>query len=350
MAVSSETVNYTALTSTTLHKWSKTLEDQISKTNALLFLLMKTRNAYEKLTSIGDRMAMPLMYELGTADSYSGYDVLDTTPMDGITAAFYDWRQASIPIAISGDEELKNAGEQRIISLLKAKTQQAEMGLKEFFNRRLLQGAGGSTITTAYSSGVNGSSFIDPLPLLVKYDPTSSTTIGNINQATYSWWQNQKLNSAATTFAGFLKDLRKLHNDCSKGPGGSPDLHVTDQNTYELYEAALAAMHRNTSYEKADIPFANILFRGKPVVWDEYVPDVAGDSATQSTTSGSWFMLNTQYIGVKVHADRNFATTPFIKPENQDAKVAHVLWYGGIGVSNRRKQGVAGSIDTTITS
>jgi len=36
--------------------------------------------------------------------------------------------------------------------------------------------------------------------------------------------------------------------------------------------------------------------------------------------------------------------------KSQDAKTAHILWYGGIGISNRRKQGVMGGIDTTLTS
>ena len=34
-----------------------------------------------------------------------------------------------------------------------------------------------------------------------------------------------------------------------------------------------------------------------------------------------------------------------LKPENQDAKTSHILWLGGVGVSNRRKQGVMGGID-----
>ena len=349
MPPSALTLNFDAVLSTTLFNWSKTLEDQIATSNALLFTIRKG-NGYITITDIGERAAMPLMYEIGSADSYSGYDVLDTTPMDGISAAFYDWRQASVPIAISGLEEKKNAGEERIIALLDAKSQQALLGLQEFFNKRLLQGAGGSSITTAYSSAINGSSFVDPLPLLVKYDPTSSTVIGNINQLTYTWWANKTLNSASTTYAGFLKDLRKLRHDCTKGVGGPPDLHITDQHSAELYEAALAAAHRNPSYQVADIPFDNVGFYGKPVVWDEFVPDASGGSTTQSTTSGTWYMLNTKYFQVKVHAGTNFATTPFVKPENQDAKVAHILWLGAAGVSNRRKQGVAGSIDTTMAS
>ncbi|RPJ54962.1 MAG: hypothetical protein EHM23_27710 [Acidobacteria bacterium] len=85
-------------------------------------------------------------------------------------------------------------------------------------------------------------------------------------------------------------------------------------------------------------------------MYDEFVPDVQGGSTTQSTSSGTWWMLNTKFFSLKYHKSTNFKTTPFQKPENQDAKTAHILWYGGIGISNRRKQGVMGGIDTTITS
>lgn len=348
---SSLTLDYDAILSTTLFNYQKTLYDNISRVNALLYYLMKKSDSgYKKISSIGDRMQVPLMYELGQADSYSGYDVLDTTPMDGITSAFWEWRQAAVPIAISSLEEKKNEGEARIIALLESKTKQAEMGIQEFFNRRLLLGAGGSTITTAYTSTLNGSTFLDPLPLLVKYDPTSSTSVGNINQLTYTWWRNQTSNSVSTTYKGFLQELRRLRLLCARGPGGSPNLHLVDENVYTLYEAALSSFHQNPSYQKADIPFENVAFYGQPVTHDEIVPDAQAGSETQSTTSGSWYMLNTEFFGIQVHKGTNFTPTEFKKPENQDAKVAHILWLGGIGVSNRRKHGVMGGIDTTIAS
>lgn len=352
MAHSTLSLEYDALLSTTLFNYHRTLEDNVSKTNALLYQLMKViENGYELVDDIGDRMQVPLMYELGQADSYSGYDVLDTTPMDGITSAFWEWRQASVPIAISSLEEKKNSGQAKILSLLESKTKQAEMGIQEFFNRRLLVGAGGSSITSPYSSPLNGSQFIDPLPLLVKLDPTNSVDIGNINQSTHSWWRNQYKDMAAiTTYAAFLRELRKLRVRANRGPGGTPDLHIVDENVYSMYESALAVAHQNPSYQKADIPFENIGFYGKPVVYDERVPDVKAGSETVSETSGTWLMLNTKFFKIKVHRGTNFVPTPFQKPENQDAKVSHILWLGGIGVSNRRKHAVMGDIDTTIST
>ena len=348
MGATSLTLNYDAVLSTTLFNYKKSLEDAISTANAFLFYLMKkSAGGYKKVTDLGDRMMMPLMYELGNADSYSGYDMLNVQPADGITSAFYNWAQAAVPISISGLEEKKNRGEAKIIDLLESKTKQAELGLQEFFNKRLLQGAGGSSVSTAYTSTINGSTFVDPLPLHVSYSP-SSGTIGSV-AASQSWWQNQKSDmSGVTTFAKFLIALRHLRNNCGKGPGGYPDLHLVTQGTAELYEAALAAAHRNPSYQTADIPFDNVAFYGSPVTWDEFVPDAKNGTATQ--TKGSWYMLNTKFWGIKVDKETNFAPTKFVKPENQDARTSHLLWFGAVGLSNRRKQGVGGDIDETISS
>jgi len=112
-------------------------------------------------------------------------DQLDTTPMDGITSAFFNWSQMSVPITISRLEERKNSGEEQMINLLESKVKQATLGIQDLFGKALLQGNGpnsATAITTAYTSPLNGATGFDPIPLLVKYDPTSSTAIGNINQ------------------------------------------------------------------------------------------------------------------------------------------------------------------------
>jgi hypothetical protein len=275
--------------------------------------------------------------------------------MDGITKAFYEWRQMSVPITISRIEERKNSGELALVGLLKSKTKQALLGIQELFGRALLQGNGknsATAITTAYTSPVNGASGFDPIPLLVKYDPTSSTSIGNINQSTYAWWANQYSASSASTFAGFMKELSSLYNKCGAGPGGSPNLFVCDRLVYELYEAAMWAKHQNPSFTKAGYPFDSQNFHGKPLVWDNFVPDVANGTIASIpvSSSGTLYMLNTQFIDVTYDSQTNFITTPFQTPENQDAKTAQIMWYGATTVSNRRKQGVMGSIDTTISS
>lgn len=347
---SSLTLNYDAILSSTLFNYRNTIADNISTANAFLYFLMKReKEAWETVADLGERAEFPLMYALAPADSYSGYDVLDTTPIDGITAAFYTWRQMAAPISISGLEEKKNTGEFQKFNLLKQKTEQAILGIQDLFSKALMRGNspnGGSLITTAYTSTSNGSSFIDPLGLQVG-DPATGT-VGNISGTTFTWWQNVVKQSSASTFAGFLKEAANCFNQCSKGPGGPPNLHLLEQQTFELYEAALRAQFRAVEYDRIDIPFGNLLFRGQPVTWDQFVPDVY--NGTVAITNGTWWMLNTKFWKVKYHDQTNFSSTAFIKPINQDAKVAHILWLGAMGCNNRRKQGVFDKITLTIAS
>lgn len=351
-APSALTLNYDAVLSTTLFNLGKMILDEISTTNALLFKLMKKDDGYESVDDIGDRAQIPLMYELAQADSYSGYDTLSVQPTDGITSAFFDWRQASVPVVISGLEEKKNQGEAKIVDLMTAKVKQSTLGIQDMFGRAMLQGQGvndGTSITSARVSPLNNSLFVEPIPSLIRADPTTSTSIGNINQSTNVWWRNQFLDITTTsTYVGFLKNLRTLNNRCSKGPGGAPDFHVATQGTYELYEAALAAAHRNPSYQKSDIPFDNIAFKGGPLVWDEFVADAKNNTVT--ITKGTWYMFNLKYWGIKYHSGTNFVSTPFVKPYNQDAKVSHIMWLGLTYVNNRRKQGVLFGVDETIAA
>ena len=354
MAVVSVTDNYDALFTTTLRNSSKVIGDTISTSN-LAYFRIKESGGFEEVDSLGYQAVQPLMYELGAAQPYAGYDTLSTTPMEGLTAALFDWRNLAVPVTISGDEEAKNSGENALLGLLKAKIEQANLGIREAFNRYFLQGNGPNNATavqTPYTNTSSGAQFIEPLAKLVAYDPTAALSIGSISQATYTWWRNQKNSADPTTYAGLLKELRKLFNDCSKGPGGEPDIHICGQGAYELYIAALAASHQNASYTKADIPFTSVQFMGHPLVFDQYVIDAANGTAAgvPVAAADSWYMLTSKFIKLKVHSKTNFATTDFRRPVDQDARTAQIMWRGAVTLSNRRKHGVMGLIDSGIAS
>jgi hypothetical protein len=52
---------------------------------------------------------------------------------------------------------------------------------------------------------------------------------------------------------------------------------------------------------------------------------------------------------MKYDEQTNFVATPFMKPINQDARVAHILWMGNMCVSNRRKQAIWAKLPRTLT-
>lgn len=350
-APSQKTINLDSLFTLSLANVQRTLVDQISTSNPI-FAKLVASDAYQSVDG-GTNIEIPLMYQLGEADWFEGYDTLKTDPMDGHTMSVWEWREASIPIVISHREERQNA--QKIAGLLEAKIEQAEMGFRETMAKALLQGSlstgSGSSIETAVVSSATGASGMIPLANLIQLDPTSSESVGNINQSTFSWWRNQTKSSTASTYDGFLKEVTNVYNSCSKGPGGPPDMILCDQSTFEMFEFALYNRGGSRAPEKTNLsfPFENIKYRNSMVTWDEFMPDVENDSLT--LTTGSMYFLNTKFLKLKYDSQTNFTNTPFASAPNQpNAKVSHIMWMGQLCCSNRRKQGVLYGIDTTIAS
>src|SRR5256885_13424940 len=101
-APSTNTVYYDALLSTTLDAYvgSGSMFDNIFKDS--VFLAALRMNDAVQMQGGGERIRAPLMYDdNNTIKSYSNYDVLDTTPQDGMTTAFFEWRGITGPSPIS---------------------------------------------------------------------------------------------------------------------------------------------------------------------------------------------------------------------------------------------------------
>ena len=359
-APSTNTLYYDSLLTTTLDAWvgSGRMFDQIFKESAFLTLL-RQKDVIQKQNG-GERIRIPLMYgKNDTIKSYEGYDVLDTTPQDGLTTAFYEWRELGGTISISRREERQNSGEAAKINLLQSKIKQATMSMSEELNKQIVQGTvSGSTFVPG-----NGAKDLNPLGYFMRKavatDPVAGGNVGNIASSN-TWWRAK---SAAfggasesggvavptvTTYKGMVVALRRLYNHCSKGSGGSPDIALLDQISFETYENALDEKVRYTDTKLADMGFDNIKLRGATCVWDEVVPDI--ETGTVALSKGTCFMLNSKFYHLIIDSETDVVSTPFIESDAQTAKVAKVLFMGNTAVSNLRKHGVGYEILETIVA
>ena len=300
-----------SILSTTLANYRKTMEDNVFEGIPLFYKLYQDGN--KKVLSGGESIVIPLMYGKNeTVGSYSGYEIIDTTPQEGITSAKYSWKQIAATIAISGKEERQNSGSEQIVNLLSAKTQQTEQSLREYLGENM------------FTAGTDSGAEIHGLASLV----AASGTVGGHAKGTYDWWQSQT-GTAASFAANGLDEMRNIFNDCSKYAGNDqPNLIITTQTEFERYEKVLQPQERFNDSKMADGGFQNLLFKAVPIVWDA------------NATSGKIYFLNTKYINWVVHKDADFTTTDFVRPENQDARVAQILIMGELVASNCAKQGV----------
>ena len=350
MALASQTVEYSTIAALALDKLSDKIADAISTANAALYFYKKKGN-WEGTKSGGKQLHKSVMYQLQTIRPLGSYGVVNVNPIDSHTSVYFDWVQTAVPVSFSDMEEFKTSGDESIETIVKAKYAQAKASLDDFFSKALLQGQGmvdGASITTEVSSPLDGSTFIDPIFKFAPLLNTASKTVGGVDQSTNSWWQNQVVDSSASTLGAFLAELRTLHVRCQRGGGGAdkaPDFHLVDERTYNVYEKALSVFHQNSSYAKADIPFENVIFKGKPVIPDELMPDLKNLSTT--LTDGTWFMGNSAFMGFTYDSGKSFKMGPNVRPNNQLVTSALMPVRGTHWVNNRRKLGVIADIDVS---
>lgn len=359
---SSVTDSYDALLTTTLRTVQPRLRDNITKSNKVLAWL-DSKGRFRKQTG-GYNVRVPLMHQLNsTADIMSGYGIVDTTPQDGITSAFYDWAQIAVSITISTKEERQNAGEAKILDLLKSKTTQAENSAKELLNNCVVAGKIAASSNLGQFSARVGrldSGATGPLPLaaLIDASPTRSVSIGNINGGTYSFWQNKAKSSTASSWAAARLEMNSIYNTCSRGVGGPPDLMIGDQIAWETYWAGLEGKERYVVDNQKTIDILGgsdaLKFRGATFIWDEVVPDVETTAEVVdgigTVSASNIHFINSESMEYIVESECDFATTPFVRPENQLARTALIHWMGILGTNNRRKNGVLYGISQSIAA
>src|SRR5215469_5730079 len=176
------------IVTTTLRNRTGSLQDNVSRNNALLARLNKKGRI--KPFGGGRTIVQELDYANNqTYQWYSGYQTLNIAPSQVFTAAEFPIRQAAVAVSISGLEELQNSGEEAIIDLLESRIMNAE----DTFMNGLSQGVyGDGTVTNS----------VGGLQLLVASSPTTGV-VGGIDRSQWTFWQNQTW-SAATNGGAVL--------------------------------------------------------------------------------------------------------------------------------------------------
>lgn len=312
--------NLSEIVTTTLRKRNKELADNVSKGNVLLKKLSMKGNI--RPVDGGRTIVEELEYaENATFGYYTGYETLDVSPSDVMTAAEFDWKQAYVNVVASGLEvEVQNAGRERIINLLEKRIQNAVKTAKN------------QTTVGLYSDGTgsNGKQ-IGGLQHIVALDPATGV-VGGINRANYSFWQNQTSGDVAdidTDFADLKSEMEDMWLECSRGDD-RPDLIVADKVLFKNYWNGLTELQRFSTPDVGELGFPTLKFNTADVVYED----------STGIRDNTMYFLNTDYLYFRPHTNRNWSPMEKREPVNQDALVIPLLFAGNLTCSNASLQGV----------
>lgn len=315
----SENLKYDSLFAFTVESRSKQLADNMSQNNALINRL-KERGKIKPISG-GSKILEELEYGEGDAFWYSGYDTIDYQDKQLFTAAEYQIKLCAVPVAVSGEDMLKNSGKEQIIDLFEKRVDNA---CKTIVNQM------GKAV---YSDGTGSDGKeIGGLRLLVADSP-STGTVGGIDRSLggNEFWRN-KAKTSALTSENILEEMNKMYLSLSRG-SDRPDLIVADETLYSLYENALQPHQRFTNAKTAEGGFMNLKFKGADVIFD-------GGQGGNCPENHMYF-LNTNYIYLRPHKDRNMTVVGGERMAvNQDAFYKIIGWAGNMTMSNAALQGV----------
>lgn len=313
---------FTELVTTTFRNHKKEVTDNVSKHNAL-YRAMKKRGR-TRTESGGLSIVANLEYAMnGTYQRFSGFDVLNVSQSDVISAAEYSWRNVAINVVSSGTELRINSGPERIANLAKARITNAMHTFANNFSSDM------------YSDGTLPNQ-ISGLQALVADAGTG--TVGGIDSSTWTFWQNIVQSAAAplqgggaitpsaTTIESLMLPLFiKLTRNADK-----PNLIVSSDDYFTFFETSQTTLKRYINESEADAGFMELSYKGVPVIFD----------GSSGMAASRMYFLNTNYLELVVHSDANLTVMDEAKPYNQDAVVVPIIWMGNLVTNARFLQGV----------
>lgn len=295
---------------TSLADYRSTMADNVYQSNAVLQMLSQAKEHVDGGLSI----VQPVMVtKQDDGGFYLGADVLNNTQKNFANQVEFLWQNAYEPIQLTRDEERQNSGnEHKILSLIGAKTMSSQKAIAD----RLEQ-----ALSAPLASANN---------LLDLQTMCDTGTYGSLSGTTTTAWQATKTTSGAFASQGLTDMTTATYLVSGSSNTDNPTHYLTNKTIFQKFEQTRLPLERisqsgNGGSSTASAGFTNLLFKGKPVIYGNYI------------NSGIMLGLNMNYIHLTVDSITDLVTTDFMTPINQTVRVAYILWRGQLWTDNRRR-------------
>lgn len=319
------------LYTTTWYHMKSTIIDQIFDSAPLWFWL---KDKGKLRTEEGGRfITEPLQY--AATDNVKWIGKGSTVPLNDfefLTVSQWQWRYLAASMVRFGIDDQQNRGKMQIINFMNSKITNTNDALITEMETMLFAASGAATGTGTLETHARP----DGLQVFVPDDPTASQTVGGIAH-TNTWWRSKSTNMTGLSFASYgVSSMRTMVNNLGTGrKQDRPDILVSGQTPYEMYEDTILPAYRITNNKLGDMGFENIVYKGIPMIW------------SPSCASTRMYFLCTNYLQFVYDPMMFFDMTEWKSIPNQpNDRAAQIVTACSMITSRRRCQGVLYNIDT----
>jgi hypothetical protein len=271
----------------------------------------------------GTLITRSIAYGQKTAQEIDKTSTLSQEEVELETMAWWKWKYISTSILRTRFEDQENNGPDKIKSLVEMKLKAARQALLDKFEAALW-----NTECTSTEAGVAMQGLKDVVP---SYTTSyGNYTYGNVSRYTpNTWWRPKYLTWTLPKEINLVKDMRNHYNTIGSHME-PPNLIITDQTTFELYEDFGLEKHQWVGNQKLiDLGFDALKFKGKDMIW----------TGSSGFPTGDLFFLNTNKIEIVYDPTMWFEMTEW-KPEfNTTRRIAHILCAANTLTDEPRRHG-----------
>ncbi len=319
MAIPSKSTEIEDIASTSIYRFLPGVVDNVYNSNPL-FVRLASKNRI--MLDGGMDVRQPFIYAKKEGGSYRGQDVLNTARKKTKSSLIFDWKQYYANIVLDGLTELQNAGAGKVIDLMDIEMEEAQMKLRDDLGTDLFGDGTG-----------NDSKAITGLTAVCD-DNTNVTTYGGVSRS----GGDDIATAVIAQYDGTGGALSLALLQTSAGGFGActiepekPDLIITTQAIWDKIWARVQPSQRYPQGagfdDLAKVGFRTIDFNGAAVVVDSHCQ------------ANRVYFLNTNYIKLVVHTNRNFVFSGWRVPSDQDSRVGYIFFAGEVVCSAPRLQG-----------
>jgi len=307
------------LLTTTLNNYKPEIISNILNNHPLLSRLQAKGNIIKETGGVNFQEKISYASN-GTIQSQGEYDAFNITPQDVLATATFAQKIISGTMTMTDLEMKQNSGKEAFINLAEAKKKVLIESLKNYLGSQIYADGTGS-----------GGKEIGGLQLLIADAPTTGT-VGAINRANYSVWQNKLYDfsvegptaSALTIQAAF----NKLWTRCQAQAGELPDLIAADSVYFEYFETSLQTNQRITDPSIGALGFSSYKYKNADVFYDPECP-----------ASHAYF-INTNHVFLKYLGKDLLEVGETMRPVQQNCYVTPIVFTGNMTIDNARVHGV----------
>jgi len=318
--------HYQQVLSMALEDRSSGYQDLVSNSNALLTVL-KRKGLWKEYS--GPRIRETLQIAKPAGQWYSGYDFLNSAPVELFNDAYFLPKMVAVPVSLSLEEILNNAGTNQVMDVMESYISAAERSLNDVMD-----------VAINSDGTADGGKQLEGLALAVPVVDDSGT-YGGISRTDNAIWRTTTFdansdfsaigtNVTSTTIRPMLNSIMTQRARATR----AADLLIMSPEHYAAYDAATVAIQRvNDENSLGKLGFTSLKYYGAGRTAEIVLAGGIGSNMPANTTYG----LETDSLRIRYNPSRNFSKLfegEGMKPINQDAIVQYIGFMGNLTMVN----------------